>query len=703
VGRLSTPTSQLLSKAIRVIWSRANSLEWQAWVTVVCAVIAMAYVQWTVPFFHPPGGDSDRYFYMARYILKIPGGVYVQERPPGMPLLLILSGVFFDTWAGLIAIFAAMSVAIPCLIYATLRRFGRNMAMMVALISILGMFAFAYSRLDASEHPFFFFEFLNILLISLWFKSPDRTDLPVWIAVIALVTNLIRPVSIILFWIFVACGLVRSDANRKALGLATLVYIALTAAWAIVDRNAGLQSLPGWSAPANRIERRFAEAYFQRQHFIFERELQGEPTIQENHGPASQQLYGAVRSFLIEKEPEWSNPRLKSSFTAFGDYSSILFGRYAGDPEALVQAVFTQPNSAYFQVIRLAAASKWGAQASSHLRAVAAEYGHTGIFGLLRFFLNRPSLLITGPLPPLGWRNALAVFYFAPRREAKSWNVLVRSDSVPRMMITADAGPYSREFLASVAFFASDFPTSWINTNPLMKRFGGDPERLVASFAEPGRLGYAPPSLMGDRQPEAEIMEGWFNTMFVNFYGPVISDQLFANVVRETLHKNPASFLFFLDNFLNEVAFIKKFAVTEDLSISNVTKSSDIYYDIRRIDGAGGPLPAGLLAKLPPKIEGDRNSHLIAFMYELFHLALPFIMLASVLFFPIAMLSESAPLAAFLGLMLVYLVAVLAIFGNFGAERYTDSFIMLPVMLAGLGIAATCRFAATRRLTRVDP
>src|SRR3990167_10344580 len=91
-------------------------LEWQFKLVFLSAVLIMAYMQLFYPFYDP-GGDSDTDFFMARYLLHLPGGLYISSHAPGMAIFLILSGVIFlNSWKPLIFLYAVMSVAMPCFI-----------------------------------------------------------------------------------------------------------------------------------------------------------------------------------------------------------------------------------------------------------------------------------------------------------------------------------------------------------------------------------------------------------------------------------------------------------------------------------------------------------------------------------------------------------------------------------------------------------
>lgn len=108
----------LLSRAQGLSISKFFSfIEWQSWLVFAIAVAVMIYIQVVYPFFNP-GGDSDTDFFMAKYLLGMNGGQYITAHNPGMALFLIASGtLLLNTWKGMIAIYAIMSVAIPCFIY----------------------------------------------------------------------------------------------------------------------------------------------------------------------------------------------------------------------------------------------------------------------------------------------------------------------------------------------------------------------------------------------------------------------------------------------------------------------------------------------------------------------------------------------------------------------------------------------------------
>jgi len=211
--------------------------------------LVMIYVQTVYPFFYP-GGDSATDFFMARYILHLPGGLYISSHGPGMPIFLILSGVLpFGTWWIMIGLYAAMSVAIPCLIYGMIRPYSRLWAMIATVVVITGGVSYGYSRYDTYDQLFLFLEFLNFFLVTLYYRDAGKYKrFPYLIAAFMFIATLVKAIAALLFWIFLVSAFFVPKVNRRNLLGSAVCFVILMGFWGALDRSFGnvmCQHFPG--------------------------------------------------------------------------------------------------------------------------------------------------------------------------------------------------------------------------------------------------------------------------------------------------------------------------------------------------------------------------------------------------------------------------------------------------------------------------
>ncbi|OGO90158.1 MAG: hypothetical protein A3F10_06325 [Coxiella sp. RIFCSPHIGHO2_12_FULL_42_15] len=662
---------------------------WQGWTVFLFATLVMFYVQRVYPFFHP-GGDSDGNIFIARHILHLPGGAFISSHGPGMALFLILTGVVpFNTWKLMMAAYAAMSVAMPCLLYSTLRLYSKYGAFLAALIIIMSGIPYAYSRVDSYDHLFLFLEFFTFFLIARYFYDARQYAKYLYFIVILFATmNLVKPLAAFLLIVFFSIVFFLSEVTKKNLVKAMCCYFAIMGLWVVFDRGFSVSSYPEWNQPDNLLQRRFAETYYQPSHYLFTPQLLGKPVVSQQDGPASNALYQAIIEYVhLHKNDLVSSLRV-ADIPKQLPYS--LFGKYAHDPESLVKTIFQFPNAFYFNFIRKVVKEKWGRSGDGLLYLVAVEHGNTGFLGMVNYLWHYPSKLLTGPVVSMGWRNLLAVFSFAPLREQADFNILVRPQSVLQSLVRPDFGPYSGEFYAALRFFAREIPVSWQNTNYVFNRFS-DPEILynaILNFkAEPV---LAASDLKNKIQNgDMTIVEGWYYTNFLGIYGPVLSSELFRRVVGEIISVYPSALFLFADNFLKEAFSFRKVDISSSLlnyDYRYFSETSPINYSLRVNDFTN--LGPQLSAQLQHEIYPDKHSRFIAAAYSFIHYVSPWFSWAALFFFSFAILGRARYFALFLIGAYGYFVAVMTVFGNFGSDRYSDMFLWIPLMIVMLGFSS---------------
>jgi hypothetical protein len=106
-------------------------------------------------------GDAGGYYAYARWIAGLEPSWFMHWRPPGFPFYLhVLGMTWLDTFNGVLAMNALMGVAMPLLIYGTLRPIGSRWAFVAALILTVSTIPFSYAKVLLPEQPYSFFVIL---------------------------------------------------------------------------------------------------------------------------------------------------------------------------------------------------------------------------------------------------------------------------------------------------------------------------------------------------------------------------------------------------------------------------------------------------------------------------------------------------------------------------------------------------------------
>ncbi len=669
------------------------ALDWQAHVVVVTALVAMAYVQLTIPLYWGRGDPLD-YYSMARLFLHKPDGSFIPWRPPGMALFLILTGVaWLDTFKVLVVLYAAMSVAIPVLIYVILRRYSRTWGMVAALIAIVGAVPYAYSRVLWPEQLFHFLHFVVLALVAAYLARPANSRLPYAIALAMFALNLVRPVAALYYWIFLGCALVLVWRPLRHVALATAVYVGLMGGWALADRYYGASLFPTVYMPETAAQRMFGEVYYSGGPYQFVPERPPVAAIQTGDGAASRAVYAGLR-WVVRTAPDlWQQPN--------AERPALLFARYAGQPEEFVRVVMSKPNFAYFDFLRHALQARYGAAGAERVMyGVAREHGDTGVRGVARYFAHNPTKLLVGGLPPSAGRYLLGAFYFLqadryrnlivslqwPWAPSKCPPLPLNGPAVPvdepgdprcvpgLALLDPHNGPASKEFFASVAFFIRAYPMYWEHTNAWLGAFKGNPDGLYRATFDLDRY-----------NPVRGLYEAFYWEALNKYYGVGPADRLFVRVALETMRSYPRTVALFWDKTLHIVLLRTLGDIKTPASpLMFSTTAGDIGYAFRQNDSTG--LAGGLGGELRERIFGDANSNLIGYAYGTMHFLAPVFVFGAFVLFGFGLLSSARRLMVFLALAYAYDVAAIAVFGNFSAPRYEDVFILLPVMLACLGV-----------------
>jgi hypothetical protein len=355
------------------------------------------------------------------------------------------------------------------------------------------------------------------------------------------------------------------------------------------------------------------------------------PLITPETGPASRALYDCMSSVLRERPAAW-----------VGREPWVLFGAYAGNPDALLGEIFARPRTEYFLFVSTAVRVGLCPEPAAELfGGLAREYGQSGWPG---FVAN----LSLGVPSHMGGASLFWEAYVAGRHHGAYDN------DHPFRIIRPGNGPATRRLYEVVEFGRK------------------------ASTSDP--------------IPAGEIMDssdvnsfGWIRMAVIKAYWHEGTDRLLRDVALEAFRAYPKSALLFWDNF------VMLAAGPNDVLYSGGKRNTDlagVLYLSSRIED----LPAGLRAE----VSGDKPATpFFDALYRAAHLLKPLILLACLVCLPFAWAGPARSLVILLLLLVGSQYAIVSVLSQ-PHQRYVDHVYLLVVMAAAIGVHGARRRSSGR-------
>lgn len=694
-----------LLNAFRRLYSVFRNDRYAQFVLLAATLATVAY-QATATFWWG-GSDHLDNLRIAWQLIHREGGADIPSRTSGMGIFLVLTGVApFDTWYGLIATYALMSLLIPVLVYFTLSWKSRGMGALAALLILLSAIPYEYSKSGAPEELFHFLHFLALFLIARYFRF--RTPgLTAGVTACLLALCLVRPVAALYFWVFCAIGiavLLIKKESLKPLALAAAVYAACMVTWALVERDSGSAFFSPFLSFQNPEEKRLAEAYFNGPVHGFETP-RAAYAIDPERSADTRELHEALRNHIARSAGEWrAHPSQ--------DRPRQLFGDIATDPDAMTVMVLSTPIYCYFDLIRESAYAELGrSEGPRIMRRVANDYGTWGFMGAVRYLARNPMRILIGGSPPMGNRNFFglflmprlryymqrsyslssgAIFENTPIRQAYESNptpqtleaLVSGNPDLSKDLIAPENGPATRELMGGMRLFIEAFRWNWQDQNIWISQFRDRPEDLYATI-------FKPPIPV-----ETGIYEGFMYDSLARLFGYERLNRLYGQAAKETLRRYPLSAAMIWDNFLR-IALVRTFGdIKSQLDPLPYSYWANVVYVPRHNDSE--ELTPGLAKGLAATVPINPYAQIFSKAYAVFHLLSFIFVITALSLLLIALASETWPLTIFLAFAYLYNAAVIAVYGNFGDPRYYDVFVFLPVLITLVGLHESWGFLLRR-------
>jgi len=283
---------------------------------------------------------SDTHSYTQYAVQMVRGQLSEQLawRTPGYPILLLITGLTITgSVAGVLAVQAAASAAIPAIANSVLQPVNRWIAAVVSGILIISLIPYLYLDIIYPDEIYVFLLLVVTAATCRWLL----TNHPQWLYVaiaFCLIAGWFRPVGLILVVpIFGLALLYRRDLLHAAICLA--LFLAIAIGGPRLERGNLDKSFIGRQA--------FFDAYMwsDGQHGAF------------SSGTAAHELRQRLKEFFASNP---SRAKLNSLGAASDDADyERYFGRFSGHPDAQVAAIFARPNVLYFWVISTLSFEEW--------------------------------------------------------------------------------------------------------------------------------------------------------------------------------------------------------------------------------------------------------------------------------------------------------------------------------------------------------
>ncbi len=440
-------------------------------------------------------------------------------RAPGYPFFLILTGVpSFNTLTGLLLAQAAMAIAIPILIYGSMRLIAPRVAFVTGLCAVLLLVPFAYSKSVMTEQLFLFLLFVLIYLVAHYLARGDARSVYL-LAVCAIALLLTRPVANLLFVLVLGVAFLAHPRQYRHHLLALGFVFVCVVGWSNVRALWAYEDLQG-----TRLDR-FALLMLHEVYFAGAAATgqSAEPVFRAEYGPASAAVVQGVRTFARDHPDAWVTRQPEP-----------YFGAYRNDPDAFATAVLTQPRKPYFAIVPLAMETVYGAEpgrgddaTNRLLLQAAAETMRARPQVGLAFLWKR----LSGSTTSVGGQG----IFFNAYVSAQYYGGGSLYDG-RQPLVRPTNGPATRELLETVAEYLALYPQAWQDRLPfeMFGAFKDDPAALIENILARPHYDYA--------------LFLW--NVGDSLKGPDASPRLFLNAAYEAFRVRPAGLLVFMDNLL---------------------------------------------------------------------------------------------------------------------------------------------------------
>jgi hypothetical protein len=359
----------------------------------------------------------------------------ITRRSLGYPLLLLLTGApTQESFRGILLLQGAMAIAMPLLIYKTLKPYSARAALVTALAIVLTLEPFTYSKVLSSDQSFKFLLVLMVYLAGVVYRSPSGRTIALLAGAGLLMTLVRTQGGLMCLIIFLALGMAHRTYWRSLLA----GFLALSVSISFVSLATALFVVPDFPTElvaatngrvSNNLKSRFETLLFYNVYVARNNDL-----VPAEPKGSLQDLNLVLRDYASNFEGEWSNFQPKH-----------YFGAFSGNPDSFVAEIYRNPNPYYICVIRLAAAEAL----SSSNEALRAAGSRLLMRLSLTAYLSHPGYIV----------SFLARFFLTSGTATTGQQIwALQYTSSMSGHFTETMGPASKEIFEIARDYAREFP-----------------------------------------------------------------------------------------------------------------------------------------------------------------------------------------------------------------------------------------------------
>lgn len=336
-------------------------------------------------------GDGHSYTDYARGLLSgvLDGNLYY--RTPGYPLLLIATGATAGTFAGLLLAQAVAAAMIPLASYGIIARISQPIGVTVAFASIASLVPFVYVNTVYPDQAYIVLLVLSSFFLARWLAFADASRANLY--ALAIVSDLLywmRPIGLT---VTITCFLLAALKRRYMISWLVCVtaIVGVHAGWHAYQAT---HTVNGTSQRSMLGRQLFFKAYMWSDGM--------NAPFSPQQGPATAALRSRLTALFadsahkseLEKKwgaiKDWGFPMTDAAYHE-------MFGRFDGNPEAQVAAIFELPNAKYFYVMFIASDVEFGPAADRLFLRAAIEQFLTNPLQTARAIIGTYWALVFGP------------------------------------------------------------------------------------------------------------------------------------------------------------------------------------------------------------------------------------------------------------------------------------------------------------------
>lgn len=377
-------------------------------------VAILIYVLFPITYFP----DSDQYYNFGKTMLGDTTGSTSNFRGAGIPLMLVLSGVYLiGTFKLFVALQLLMGVLLPLLLYNLLSHWNKRIAFWTSLLSVVSIIPFGYAKAILSEQVYMF---VMLLLVNNSF-SLLQTRVARYLyfqAFFLFLLVLLKPIANLLFLVFIAFNLFVFGKQLKHVGLSFLLYFVL------IFLSAQYNTYLFRDAQQHELRQSMAGSILFYNLYLSS-DIEGR-SCNLHEIERLEELSSAIARYYLSHPEEYA--RWIEEQRSNPEVYRLLYKAYANNPIGLSRAVIEKPTKYYYSFLYENANKVLGNEAGDRMMLEAAREMIEKFPGLaISYSFRNLAAFATGKHIAYSYyvaRDKRITEYFPPSLEPLTWPIV---------------------------------------------------------------------------------------------------------------------------------------------------------------------------------------------------------------------------------------------------------------------------------------